>query len=268
MAAEERAEAAAGDRAELDRVRREMERRVREAADEARSESEQRVRRLADRVAREAEARARAEAEATLSQEAAKLQREAEERVEAENVERARRAADGRAGCGERAGWAPTIAGGRRLRTYVAAARAVASLGAPVPPPPRFRLSSDRRKRRFSDRAATRSAIRPVIPPPATPYAKRKVTRVRSSRELPQPPAAPLVHAGHRAPGHVALRLPLDDLDQAADVGGTHPDQHPVAGAEARVSIAGDLPAGQPLDEDRVVGRLGDVLPDQVPRGV
>ena len=87
-------------KAETDRLRGEMERRVREAADDARRESEDRIRRLADRVAREAEARARAETEANLSQEAVKLQREADERVEAarrraeqeiqEKVERAR----------------------------------------------------------------------------------------------------------------------------------------------------------------------------------
>jgi hypothetical protein len=151
MAAEERAEAAAeGEKSEADRLKREMDRRIRDAGDEARRESEDRIRRLADRVAKEAEARARAEAEATLSQEAVKLQREADERVEAarrraeqevqEKVERARTEAltgavpdeagesDGEPGeaavqpisdgapAGEPAG--TRYVGGRRLRTY------------------------------------------------------------------------------------------------------------------------------------------------------
>src|ERR671935_232655 len=81
--------------------------------------------------------------------------------------------------------------------------------------------------------------------------------------EVAQPPASALVDAGDRAPRHVSLGLPLDDLDQSADVGRPDPDQHPVAGPEALVALPGHLPAGQALDEGAVIGWLGDVLPDQ-----
>ena len=121
------------------RVRAEMEDRIKRAAEDARADSEDRVRRLADRVAREAEARARAEAEAALSQESVRLQREADERVEEarrradqevrEKVDKVRR--DALSGTGEAADPDETPdkappgessstrhVGGRRLRTY------------------------------------------------------------------------------------------------------------------------------------------------------
>src|SRR5436305_10811692 len=42
---------------------------------------------------------------------------------------------------------------------------------------------------------------------------------------LAQPPTAALVDAGHRVPGQVAVLVPLDDLDQAADLGRADPHQ-------------------------------------------
>src|SRR5687768_6005121 len=61
---------------------------------------------------------------------------------------------------------------------------------------------------------------------------------------LAQTPAAALIDTGDRVPGHVVGRAKLDDLDQASDFRGANPDQHPVAGAEARARVALDLPAG------------------------
>ena len=114
----ERAERRVGElESELERLRVEMEERVREAGEHADRESEERLRRLADRAAKEAEARARAEAAAALSQEATRLQREAEQRAQAANVdELAQRRLAEQAGRSEAAG--TRYAGGRRLRTY------------------------------------------------------------------------------------------------------------------------------------------------------
>src|SRR4051794_17062434 len=70
---------------------------------------------------------------------------------------------------------------------------------------------------------------------------------------LAQPPASSLVDAGDRVERHVSGRLPLDDLDQAADVGGADADQDPVAGAEPVTALALDLPPREADHEVRVV---------------
>jgi hypothetical protein len=117
LEAQRRVEAAsAAEGVEVQRVRKEMEKRVRGAAEEARRESEEKIRRLADRAAKESQARARAEAAAALSQEATRLQREAEERARSVHVdELAQRRGAEQAAVG--AGGARHV-GGRRLRTY------------------------------------------------------------------------------------------------------------------------------------------------------
>ena len=79
-----------------------------------------------------------------------------------------------------------------------------------------------------------------------------------------QAPAAALVDAGHRRPGHVVRLGELDDLDQPAHLGRADLDQHPVAGAEADSLLALDLPAGDPRHEVQGVVGVGDVVPDQL----
>ncbi len=59
-----------------------------------------------------------------------------------------------------------------------------------------------------------------------------------------QAPAPSVIEAGHRCPREVARRIELDHLDQPADFGRAHPEQHPIAGFEAGGTIADHLPAG------------------------
>src|SRR4051812_46381524 len=82
-------------------------------------------------------------------------------------------------------------------------------------------------------------------------------------RQLAEAPAAALVHAHHRAPCHVPFFLPLDDLDQTANLGGADADQHPIAGAEPTPLVARDLPARDTGHEVKVVRGIGEVVTDQ-----
>src|SRR5688572_23123614 len=65
--------------------------------------------------------------------------------------------------------------------------------------------------------------------------------------ELAEAPASPLVDPGDRAPGEVAWRVPLDDLDQAANLCRADPEQHPEAGAGLDLVAGLALPAGEPI---------------------
>src|SRR4051794_25387844 len=85
-------------------------------------------------------------------------------------------------------------------------------------------------------------------------------------RQLAKAPAATLVHAGDRAPRHVALLLPLDELVQTADLRGANADQHPVAGAEPASLLTVDLPPGDARHEVQVVRGLREVVPDSLRR--
>src|SRR3954451_9644961 len=96
------------------------------------------------------------------------------------------------------------------------------------------------------------------------PVGKAQLDRGPPVRQLAETPAAPLIHARDGAPRHVSLLLPLDDLDQTADLRGAHADQHPVAGAEPASLLTVDLPPGDARHEVQVVGGLGEVVPDSL----
>ena len=61
---------------------------------------------------------------------------------------------------------------------------------------------------------------------------------------LSDPPAAAVVHACHRVPGHVEGLVPLDHLNQATDLGGPDAEQDPVAGHQARSAFHQPPPSG------------------------
>src|SRR5262249_35996670 len=82
-----------------------------------------------------------------------------------------------------------------------------------------------------------------------------------------QPPASALVHAGDRAPGQVARLVPLDDLDEAADLGRADTHQRAVARAQAGRLLAGDLPARHAGHEVQVARGVDDELPHRLARG-
>ena len=86
------------------------------------------------------------------------------------------------------------------------------------------------------------SASHDQIPPPATPNCSRSSTRVppATSRSRQRPRWS---MPGDRCPGQVALRRPLDGLDQPADLRRADPHQHPVARAEARARPAARTPS-------------------------
>ena len=125
-----------------------------------------------------------------------------------------------------------------------------------------WRLSccSERRRCPRTVRAARLSAIQPQSPEPGDAVLEPQLD-ARGAAALADPPAAALVDAGHGVPGEVALRLELDDLDQAADLGRADPQQHPVAGAEPGLLLALDRPARDAGHEVQVARRVGDVRP-------
>jgi hypothetical protein len=120
--------------------------------------------------------------------------------------------------------------------------------------PPHHPLRHDVRKR-AQDRA------RRLVAEPEVDDGRAVVLR-------PQAPARAVVEPGDARPRHVRGRLPLDDLDEPADVRGADVHAHRVARAEAAPLVALDVEARDAAQRARVALGVGDDVPDRLGRGV